>query len=175
MKTDKMDLEQHTLEEMFLYAMKSEVESRNIYDRMAKREQNPFLKDKLKFLSSEELKHWGVLKDMFKAYFPQKNIILPDNTPVPLPEINWEKFEDLPVIELLEKAMNLERATLDYYVNMADRLSEDVKANTVLMYFAAMERGHYELLKIEKENAKSLGDYDTSLLKSPNPPDELGE
>ena len=49
-----MDLTRYNLKDVILTAMKSEVDSRAVYEKLADRVENFMLKDRLKFLAGEE-------------------------------------------------------------------------------------------------------------------------
>ena len=52
-----MNLNDFDLEELLLAAIKSEIDSRNLYLNIAKKTKNGLLSDKLKFIANEEKKH----------------------------------------------------------------------------------------------------------------------
>jgi rubrerythrin len=110
---------------------------------------NTFLKRKLRFLADEEEKHKTTLEEMYKAYFPQKNIILPNK--VENGENDMNIGDHLQLIPILEAAMDYEKTAQNNYLLLADELSNDKETSVTLTYFAAMEASHYDLLKLEKE------------------------
>jgi rubrerythrin len=137
------------LEGIFISAIQGEINDRRTYMDLADRIESNFLKIKLRFLADEEEKHRTTLGEMYKAYFPQKNIILPkhDNKTDLENKINGS----LQLIQILEKAMQYEKSAQENYLLLADELSDDQETSVLLTYFAAMEGSHYDLLKIEKE------------------------
>jgi rubrerythrin len=108
-----LNLEKYDLEDLLLSAIKSEVESSTLYLKIAKKTENGLLQDKLEFLAKEEDKHRLFVEDVYKNHFPEKEIKLPKETPVPLPEI--EINEDMPVSKLLKSAMKSEKYAHDFY------------------------------------------------------------
>ena len=72
-----MDLSSYTLEDLLLAAIKSEIESKRIYEELSKKFKNAFLKDKLKFLSEEEEKHRAFIYYVYRKNFKDKEPILP--------------------------------------------------------------------------------------------------
>jgi rubrerythrin len=155
-----MDLAGFSKEELFLSAIKSEVDSNEVYSRLSDSVRNAFLKDRLTFLASEEDKHRALLEDAFKREFSRKGITLPEKTPVPLPEMRIPD-ESVPVSEVLESAMNAELAAQDFYNSFAAQFPVDNDMRKVLQFFATMEMGHYRLLEIERENMQKFESYDT--------------
>lgn len=154
-----MNLDKYTLEDLFLSAIKSEVESNKIYSDISKKIKNGLLQDKLDFLANEEEKHKKFVEDAYLNHFPDKDIILPKETPVPLPEIIIED-ESMPLSRVLSKAMVAEMAAHDFYKSFADRFEEGSKLNNTLKYFSDMELGHYKLLEVEKESMERFEEAD---------------
>ncbi len=153
-----MDLTSYSLEDLFLSAIKSEVDSKAVYSKLAESVRNAFLKERMKFLAAEEERHKKFLVKAFKGNFSGREPVLPETSPVPLPEIIFPD-EQIPISEVLESAMKAEMAAHDFYLSFAARL-DDPELTKTLEYFALMEEGHYELLKVEKENSLKFEDYD---------------
>lgn len=154
-----MDLAQFSKEELFISAIKSEVESCEIYSRLSESVKNAFLKDRLTFLASEEGKHRAFLEGAFKREFPGKELILPEKTPLPLPEIRIPD-EMVPLSEVLESAMNAELASQEFYNSFAAQFPDDTDMRKTLELFATMEMGHYRLLEMERDNMQRFESYD---------------
>ncbi|UCF49941.1 MAG: ferritin family protein [Thermoplasmatales archaeon] len=153
-----MDLSGFDLEELLLAAIKSEIESNKLYLKMSKKTKNGLLEDKLKFLANEEEKHRIFVEDIYKNHYPENKIVLPRDSPVPLPEVNIS--EDLPLSILLKEAMNAEQSASDFYRLLAGRFEEGTKLNNTLLYFSDMEKGHYKLLETEKESMERFEEGD---------------
>jgi rubrerythrin len=154
-----MDLSAFSMKDLFLSALKAETESRDVYKKLAGDVKNALLKDRLKFLSGEEEKHRLFFEMLFKQKFQGKEIVLPEKTPVPLPEIKIEE-ENLPMSEIFWRAMQAEMAAHDFYNKLAEQITDDPQVKKMVLYIATMERGHYKLLEIEKENAEKFEAYD---------------
>jgi len=154
-----MNLSEYNLEDIFVSAIKSELESNKLYLKLAKKIQNGLLQDKFEFLAKEEEKHKKFIEDEYLNHFPDKKIILPTKTPVPLPEIIIDD-EDIPLSKILISAMEAEKAAQDFYKSFADRFEEGTKINHTLKYFSDMELGHYKLLEIEKESMERFEEAD---------------
>ncbi len=154
-----MDLKIYGLDDLILTAIKSEVEAKKVYDTLADRVKNALLKDRLKFLSGEEEKHRLFFEDLFRNQFPQRNLVLPEKSPVPLPEITPEDL-DRPIPEILAKAMDAEKAAHEFYLGLVPRFEHDTEIQHHLLYIASMELTHYRILEIEKENAEKFDAYD---------------
>jgi rubrerythrin len=154
-----MDLRSFSLEDVLLAAMKSEVESKTVYEALAERVENAFLKDRLLFLSHEEEKHRVFIEHLYRQKMSAKEYILPDKTPVPVPFLRLPA-EPVPLSQVFESAMGAERASHDFYEEVAE-LFEDIQIKTTLLYFADMEMGHYRILNDELKTLKRFEDFDT--------------
>jgi rubrerythrin len=155
-----MDLTQFNKEELFVTAIKSEVESREVYSKLAEKVKNAFLKDRLRFLASEEEKHKVFLEGAFEREFPGRELILPEETPVPLPKIRIPD-EMVPLSEILESAMGAELASQEFYSSFEAEFPEGTDMRKTLELFATMEMGHYRILEMERDAMKRFESYDT--------------
>jgi len=154
-----MDLSTYRLEDLLLVAVKSEIESRDFYLKVSRGVKNALLKDRLEFLSGEEEKHRVFFETLFEKEFPGREIVLPEQSPVPLPQLKIED-ENVPLSDVLWKAMEAEKTAYDFYNGLADRYEDNSDVKTALSYIASMEMGHYRLLELERENAKRFEDVD---------------
>lgn len=144
-----MDLSTYSLEELLLTAIKSEEESNTIYTKLANLVKNGLLKDKLFYLAKEENKHKTYIKSLFKRQFPNKPILIPEKTSVPLPEITMPD-ESIPLSNIIQQAMTAEKAAQEFYHSLAKRYNNNQQIQHTLTYFADMELGHYKILEVEK-------------------------
>ena len=156
---DNMDIDKYSKKDLLLTALKSEEDSKNVYHDLAGRVKNFMLKDKLEFLSAEEQKHYDFFCRLWNEAFPKDAIILPEETPVPLPEITIDS-EELRFSDIFLQAMNAEKAAHYFYLSLANKFKMDEKLSRRLKYIASMEMGHYRLLEIEKEQAEEFEIYD---------------
>ena len=153
-----MDLSNFDLEDLLLAAIKSEVESKKLYSKMAKKTKNGLLADKLEFLANEEEKHRLFIEEIYKNHYPENELVLPTKSTVPLPEVNIS--EDLPLSKLLIEAMKAEQSASEFYNSLASRFEEGTKLNNTLLYFSDMEIGHFKILEIEKDNMERFEEGD---------------
>ena len=154
-----MNLDNFKLEDLFLSAIKSEVDSNKVYSTLAKKIKNGLIQDKLEFLAKEEEKHKKFLEDSYLNHFPNKNINLPKETPVPLPKIKITD-ENIPISRVLNNAMEAEMAAHEFYRSFADRFENGTKINHTLKYFSDMELGHFKILEMEKESMERFEEGD---------------
>ena len=150
-----MDIERFTKEELILSAMKSEIDSYNIYMQLSNIVKNFLLKEKLKFLAEEEKKHRKIFYNIYKDIY-KKEPVVPEKTFVPLPEIKIE--ENMQISDLLSQSMEAEKSAYDFYLSMVDKFED--KISKLLKYIASMEMGHFKLLEIEREHLEYFEDFD---------------
>ncbi len=154
-----MNMEKYDTKTLLLAGIRSEVDAARTYSELAEKVKNAFLKERLKFLASEEEKHRKSLEAIFRMQFECDSIELPEKSDVPLPEIEI-KSENDPISFVLESAMKAEKAAEEFYTSLAERF-EDKKIRTLMEVLAGMENTHYLILKAEYENALKFEEYDT--------------
>lgn len=154
-----MDLKKYSLEDLLLAAMKSEIESHEVYTTIARNVKNGLIKDKMMFLSSEEQKHKAFIEQVYKAQFPKKKLVIPTSTPVPIPALVIPE-EDTPLSTILKTAMAAEHAAHEFYQSLSKQFTQDKKISHTLSYFADMELQHYKILEIEKESMDRFEEAD---------------
>ncbi len=154
-----MDLSKFTLEDVILSAIRSEMNSGAQYKDIASKVENAFLIEKLNFLADEEAKHQNFLEGLYAKSFAGKELIVPEETPVPLPEMKVYG-EGVKLSEVLESAMEAERAAKDFYNELSRQFEKEPDIKKNLEYLASMEWGHYKLLEIERDNSLNFESYD---------------
>mgnify|MGYP001277067630 CR=1 FL=1 len=154
----KMDLSKFQVCDLIQFAMKSEIESRKLYEELKKKTKNAFLRDRLSFLITEENKHKKVLDKLFKYLFPKKKIVIPKKNIVPLPPVKVSEGKRISAI--LGEAMKAEAAARNFYSAMADLFKKEKQIQKSLKFLSKMEDGHYKLLEIERDNARYFEDYE---------------
>ena len=153
-----MDLSSYNLEDLLLAAIKSEEESNQLYSKMAKKTKNGLLKDKLEFLANEENKHRKFIEEIYANHFPENELVLPKESPVPMPEVEFK--EKTPLSQLLSQAMKAEESAGQFYISLSKRFETGSKIHNTLLYFSNMEIGHYKILEMEKESMESFEEGD---------------
>jgi rubrerythrin len=153
-----MDLNNFDLEDLLKAAIKSEEDSNRFYLKMAKKTKNGLLEDKLKFLANEENKHRKFIEEIYANHYPDNELELPRETPVPLPKIEYS--EKTPLSQLLNQAMNAEESASRFYKSLSNRFENGTKIHNTLLYFSDMELGHYKILKMEKESMERFEEGD---------------
>jgi rubrerythrin len=153
-----MDLSKFSENTLLVAALKSEIESEEIYQHTANRVHNALLKDKLTFLASEEVKHRSIIEGIYREKFPNEELQIPEKSPVPLPELIITD-EMMPINDVFSMAMNGEMASYEFYNELARLYEGNAKLKKTIEYVATMEMGHYKLLEIEKDNMKTFEDF----------------
>lgn len=120
---------------------------------------NAFLKERLRFLTTEENKHREYIERLYREKIGKKEIILPEKTGVPLPDIDIGNEND-PISFVLESAMNAEKAAKEFYDALNERF-DDARTRNMLKVLAKMEEGHYTILEQELENVRMFEEYDS--------------
>jgi len=155
----KANLGSFSRENIMLFAMKSETESERVYMYLADRVKNAFLKERMKFLASEEIKHREYFENLYKKTYLDKKIVIPDDNLVPLPKIDTKDLKK-PMSEVLELAMEAELAAHNFYLDASEKFSDMKKTQDMLKFFASMEMMHYNILSAEKKNAETMEAYE---------------
>jgi len=143
-----LDVSSLSTEMALSMALKSEIESREVYKTLKKMVKNFVLRDKLQFLANEEKKHQKIIETLFSKMFSGKKP-LPAAKPL-VPRLSLSLKEENSVPDLLEVAMEAEKVSEEFY----DKLSEEVEergVHDILQYLSSMEHSHYFLLKGEYE------------------------
>jgi len=156
-------LEDYTLEEIYLAAIKSETEANEIYTRLSSKAGNELLKAKLKRLAENENTHATLLIKMFLNEFPGKPINIPEKSPVPMP--GMKDPDSASVYDVLESAKEAEWAAAEFYGAFSELVKDDNEKAITLEIFYTMELGHLRLLEIELDymRDKSQAMYDLAM------------
>jgi rubrerythrin len=152
-----MDIAIYNMEDLLLTAIKIEVESKKVYAALAQGVGNFMLKDRFTFLASEEVKHKAFLEWLYQKNYPNRRIVLPEKTPVPLPVIRLGK--GIAIGEVIGDAMEAEKVAHDFYMQLSERFADAPDIKNVLFYIASMEMGHYRILEAERENAAKFESF----------------
>jgi rubrerythrin len=136
--------------EIFGVAVRSELDSKKIYEIMAEKTTNFVLKDKLRFLAREEEKHKEILESLFSKLYPDEDLKIPEKSLISKIDVG---ATELP--ELLEKAMESEKIEEKFYRDLAKKS----EYKDILLYLANVEKGHYALLEAEHNMIMQYPDY----------------
>jgi rubrerythrin len=134
---------------IFEYAMQMEKDGENYYRQLAKKVNNKGIQTILTMLADEEVKHYNALVKI-QAQKPQmaETTILTDarNVFEQMKESN-EKFNiDVNQIELYKEAQKIEERSINFYLEKADKVTEEYQKELFLK-LAEEEKKHYFLLE----------------------------
>ncbi len=156
-----MDIQSFSVQELLTAGYRAEIESERIYNDLAQMVKNNYMKYRLEFLAKEERMHQAFIKELYAREFPEKEIDIKMDTPVPLPEIEIGKG-DILISEIFGQVMVVEKAASDFYMALAEMFEHDSALNTKLRYLSNMEMGHYKLIEAERDYLRNDEDYDVS-------------
>ncbi len=138
---------------------RAESDGNRIYSDLSHYLQNPLLKEKFQWLAFEETKHKESLEKLFLTLFREEKMAIPDKADETLlPSINFTPSS--PFTEILYQAMKAEEAAGDFYLSLAQRVSDPQQK--ILKYLSHVEHSHYTMLKSEYLMAQEFEDYGES-------------
>jgi len=108
-------------------------------------------------LQNEEVGHKNLLEKLFRAKFPDRDIVLPEDSEMPFP--SFGVTDDMQLSEILKNAMEAEKIASDFYKEM-EQAAEEENEKATARYLSSMEESHYYLLKSELEIAYNFELYD---------------
>lgn len=154
-----MNIDGLSLKELLEIAVKSEIESKDAYESIAKRVNNAVLKERLNFLAREEVTHRKFIEAFFRKKLPDKEIQIPDRiVGIEMPDINF-KDETVPIMDILYQAMQAEKQAKNFYSSMAEKFKGDKEVEVALKKLANMETLHYNILKEERDSIDTFEEY----------------
>jgi rubrerythrin len=138
------------------YAVRAEIDSRNIYAKLSGRVKNPLLKEKFQILAFEEKKHKDVLENLFDSLYHGDKLQVPASVDQRLlPSVHVKPSSGL--VEILRQAMAAETSAQKFYASLAKRVRQTKKK--VLEYLSKVERSHFLMLQSEYTLALEFEDY----------------
>jgi len=136
---------------IYKYAMKMEKDSENYYLELAKKIDDVGLRNILKMLVNDEVKHYHIIEQMMKtdisAELAETDIL--ENTKNIFIKIKGKKLVfdfDLPQINFYRKAQEMEEKTYKFYMEMSDKVEIEVQKKLFLK-LAEEEKKHMFLLE----------------------------
>lgn len=151
-----MDIQKASLKDLLGFAIRSEIDSNQVYSDLAKKYSNPLLKEKFQWLAFEENKHRLTLEKLFEALLPDEKLVIPGK---PSEEL-FKRIEITPsstLVDLLYQAMESEKKVEDSYARLAKRLRAPHRK--ILEYLSQVEHSHYIMLNGEYVFAQEFEDY----------------
>lgn len=145
------------IETILKIAIKAEIDAAENYRRAAEQTSIYLLKEKFGFLEREEKGHRQLLETLFKKKFPERDVVLPEESDMPFPPFTVS--DDMQLSDILTGAMEAEKMAAEFYGEMERNLERDDE-KSMARYLASMEESHYYLLKSELEIAHNFELYD---------------
>ncbi len=150
------DLAKASLKALLGFAIRSEMDSNQVYSDLADKYSNPLLKQKFQWLAFEENKHQETLVKLFEALLPKEKLEIPEQTSEEL----FKKITITPsstLVDLLYQAMESEKKAEDFYTQLANRVESQYRK--ILEYLSQVEHSHYVMLNGEYVLAQEFEDY----------------
>lgn len=140
-----------TIIEILGIAIRAEIESYNLYRKIASAVSNPATKEKFTALANEEKTHRKILEDLYKKHGGKMKLSVPRETLRSL-QLDVEKKSPLDIIKTaIEKEKQARKFYLDAYRKATDR-----SGKFILKYLADFELNHARELEHE---LKALSEY----------------
>ena len=136
---------------IYKYAMKMEKDSENYYLKLAKKTDDVGLRNILKMLANDEVKHYHIIEQMMKtdvnAELAETDIL--ENAKNIFIKIKGKKLVfdfDLPQINFYRKAQEMEEKSYKFYMEMSDKV-EIESQKKIFLKLAGEEKKHMFLLE----------------------------
>lgn len=150
------ELKSLSLKEILGYAIGSEEAAKEYYMELAEKIPHELAATKFKNIAEEEETHRKAVLKMYKDHVGDEDYTVPEGIP-PL-ESSVKVTTVMSLIGALEVAMENERNAYDVYTHLSKK---NKKYKKMFKYLANAEKGHYEVLKLEKES------YDGTVRENP--------
>jgi rubrerythrin len=142
--------------EILAVAVRSEINAAGFYSKLHDKVKNELLREKLKFLISEEEKHRKILERLFSQRFSDKALKIPEKSF--LPPIKASLGDKASVLELFEAALQAEKTSEDFYKQASEQIKDET-SQRILKYLSRVERSHYFMIKSEVDLLEKFPDY----------------
>jgi rubrerythrin len=137
-------------------AIRSEIEAADIYTKLQERMKSTLLKEKLKFLISEEKKHRKILERVHSQRYPDQKLKIPEKSFFPPVEVPLN--EKSSVLDLFKAALKAEKLFEDFYKEAAEK-AEDESSQRILKYLSRVERSHFFMIRSEIDLLEKFPEY----------------
>ncbi len=136
---------------IYKYAMKMEKDSENYYNELANKTDDAGLRNILKMLASDEVKHYNIIEQMIKT---DVNVELAEtgilknakNIFIKIKGKNIVFDFDLPQADFYRKAQEFEEKSYKFYLEMSDKV-EIKSQKKIFLKLAGEEKKHMFLLE----------------------------
>ena len=152
-----IDIVHTSLKDILAMAVRSEIDSYEVYSDLSRRFSNPLLKEKFRWLATEESQHKKTVESLFDRLFHGEELEVPDE---PVEEL-FKRIEVKPsptLVDILNQAMESEKKSEDFYARLAEEVREE-HPKKVLVYLSKVEHSHLKMLEGELSIALEYEDY----------------
>ncbi len=142
-----------TILEILATAIRAEIESYKLYNKIASKVANPVVKEKFSALAREEKSHRNILEELYRKKGKRTKLLVPKKSPKQTHfdiDIDKSSYEDI-----LKMAIRKEKEARSFYLE-AFKKATDRSGKFILQYLADFERNHQKALEQE---LKALTDY----------------
>jgi rubrerythrin len=146
-----MEIEKLTIEDILGMAVRTEIQGRKFYLKLAEQVTNSEVKSKIVSLADDEKRHERIIVDLYRQILGKEPRDLPDKgVPDILSAIQSMNIkEKTELLQLLDMAIEAELISAKFYARGA-RITDDSKTVKVFEQLAEEEDGHYNMLMAEK-------------------------
>jgi rubrerythrin len=146
-----MEIEKLTIEDILGMAVRTEIQGRTFYLKLAEQVTNSEVKSKIVSLADDEKRHERIIVDLYRQILGKEPRDLPDKgVPDILSAIQSMNIkEKTELLQLLDMAIEAELISAKFYARGA-RITDDSKTVKVFEQLAEEEDGHYNMLMAEK-------------------------
>ncbi|UCC40009.1 MAG: ferritin family protein [Candidatus Aminicenantes bacterium] len=137
-------------------AIRSEIEAADVYSKLHERVKNTLLKEKLKFLISEEKKHRKILERLYSQRYADQKLEIPEKSG--LPPVKVKMDEKSSVLELFNVALETEKSSEGFYRKGSESAKEE-NTRRILRYLSRVERTHFFMIKSEIDLLERFPEY----------------
>jgi rubrerythrin len=142
--------------EILAVAIKSEIETADLYTKLYEKAKNKILYEKLKFLAFEEGQHRKILEKLFSERFRERKLEIPEKSFLPSVGISLEG--EFFVLDLFKEALRAEKMSEEFYKE-AQKRAEDNASRKMLEYLSRVERSHYFVIQSEIDLLSKFPNY----------------
>jgi rubrerythrin len=130
-------------------AIRAEMDSRELYEELAERSENPQIKRRFELLASDEAQHLEYLEDRWEELAGDVALRLPPSRH-PMDMLTREQRAKHELEAVLDMAIEEERKSREFYLRAA-RETDDPSGRAMFRFLADMEFEHWMTLGQEKD------------------------
>jgi rubrerythrin len=143
-----MRLDSYPVADLYLSAIKAEIEAARVYYRLARTVRDAYLERRLLFLATEEESHRRDLSRLYMKETGKRFARLPARTLVPMPRL-LPPGPGTSLADVIASALAAERGARSFYQAFSRLYPDGSDQSALLRYFSGMEKGHGQLLQAE--------------------------